>query len=151
MAKFRVNGVDGLDLTYERKSQLSTDDLLRIIRPGAELMQARFVQKVQAVFTQHSGDLANSFKIRERKSDDGAAISIAPEGKHRPNGRGIRNRKKSEKSKPKTNAEVAFVLEYGSPRMAATHFMENTIDESEADVIAAMDAEFNKILDERGL
>lgn len=151
MAKFKVNGVDGLDLTYERKSQLSTDDLLRIIRPGAELMQSRFVQKVQAIFTQHSGDLANSFKIRERKSDDGAAISIAPEGKHRPNGRGIRNRKKSEKSKPKTNAEVAFVLEYGSPRMAATHFMENTIDESEADVIAAMDAEFNKILDERGL
>lgn len=151
MAKFRVNGVDGLDLTYERKSQLSTDDLLRIIRPGAELMQSRFVQKVQAIFTQRSGDLANSFKIRERKSDDGAAISIAPEGKHRPNGRGIRNRKKSGKSKSKTNAEVAFVLEYGSPRMAATHFMENTIDESEADVIAAMDAEFNKILDERGL
>mgnify|MGYP006978556433 CR=1 FL=1 len=149
MAKFRVNGVDGLDLTFERKSQLSTDDLLRIIRPGAELIQTRFVQKIQAIFTQHSGDLANAFKLRERKSDDGAAISIAPEGKHSPNGRGIRNRKKS--GKPKTNAEVAFVLEYGSPRMAATHFMENTIDESEADVIAAMDAEFNKILDERGL
>ena len=149
MAKFKVNGVDGLDLTFERKSQLSTDDLLRIIRPGAELLQSRFAQKISEVFTQRSGDLANSFKLRNIKSDDGAAISIAPEGKHSPNGRGIRNRKKS--GKPKTNAEVAFVLEYGSPRLAATHFMENTAEESEADVIAAMDAEFNKILDERGL
>ena len=149
MAQFKVNGVDGLDLTFERKSQLSTDDLLRIIRPGAELMQSRFVQKIHEVFTQRSGDLANSFKLRNIKFDDGAAISIAPEGKHSPNGRGIRNRKKS--GKPKTSAEVAFVLEYGSPRLAATHFMENTVEESEADVIAAMEAEFNKILDERGL
>ena len=37
MASFRVNGVEGLDLTYERKAQLSDDDLLRIIRAGAAL------------------------------------------------------------------------------------------------------------------
>lgn len=151
MAKFKVNGVDGLDLTYERKSQLSTDDLLRIIRPGAELMQTRLSQKVRDVFIQHTGELAASFKMRERTSDDGAAISIAPEGKHSPSGRGIRKRKKSGNGKPKTNAEIAFVLEHGSPRIHATHFMENTVEESEEDVIAAMDAEFTKILAERGL
>lgn len=151
MAKFRVNGVDGLDLTYERKSQLSTEDLLRIIRPGAELMQSRLSQKVRDVFVQHTGELAASFKMRERKSDDGAAISISPEGKHSPSGRGIRNRNRGGKSKAKTNAEIAFVLEHGSPRIHATHFMEIAVEESEADVIAAMDVEFNKILAERGL
>lgn len=151
MAKFKVNGVEGLDLTFERKSQLSSDDLLRIIRPGAELMQSRLAQKVREVFQQHTGELAASFKLRERQSDDGAAISVAPEGKHSPSGRGIRNRKKGEKAKAKTNAEIAFVLEHGSPRIKATHFMETAVEESEEDVIAAMEAEYHKLLDERGL
>lgn len=50
-----------------------------------------------------------------------------------------------------TNAEVAFILEYGSPRIGATHFMENTAEESEQEVYNAMDAELTQILRERGL
>lgn len=151
MAKFKINGVDGLDLTYDRKSQLSSDDLLRIIRPGAELMRDRLSKKVKDTFVQHTGELAASFKLRERQSDSGAAISVAPEGKHSPSGRGIRNRKRKGKGKGNTNAEIAFVLEHGSPRIRASHFMENTVEESEDDVIAAMDAEYNRLMDERGL
>lgn len=152
MAKFKINGVDGLDLTFDRKSQLSAEDLLRIIRPGAELMRERLAQKAREVFIQRSGDLASSFKLRERADSDGfAAISVAPEGKHSPSGRGIRKRKRGGGAKSKTNAEVAFVLEHGSPRIKATHFMETASEESEADVIDAMEAEFHKLLDERGL
>ena len=151
MASFRVNGVEGLDLTYERKAQLSDDDLLRIIRAGAEVMRERLREKVLAVFTQHSGDLADSFKLFERKESGNPFILVSPAGKHRPNGRGIRDRKSDPKRKGKMNAEVAFVLEYGSPRHNATHFMEECVEASTPEVIAAMEAEFSKLMDERGL
>ena len=151
MASFRVNGVEGLDLTYERKAQLSDDDLLRIIRAGAEVMRERLREKVLAVFTQHAGDLADSFKLFERKESGNPFILVSPAGKHRPNGRGIRDRKSDPKRKGKTNAEVAFVLEYGSPRHNATHFMEECVEASTPEVIAAMEAEFSKLMDERGL
>ena len=151
MASFRVNGVEGLDLTYERKAQLSDDDLLRIIRAGAEVMRERLREKVLAVFTQPSGDLADSFKLFERKESGNPFILVSPAGKHRPNGRGIRDRKSDPKRKGKTNAEVAFVLEYGSPRHNATHFMEECVEASTPEVIAAMEAEFSKLMDERGL
>ena len=151
MASFRVNGVEGLDLTYERKAQLSDDDLLRIIRAGAEVMRERLREKVLAVFTQHSGDLAESFKLFERKESGNPFILVSPAGKHRPNGRGIRERKSDPKRKGKTNAAVAFVLEYGSPRHNATHFMEECVEASTPEVIAAMEAEFSKLMDERGL
>ncbi len=151
MATFKVNGVEGLDLTYERKAQLSDDDLLRIIRAGAEVMRDRLREKVLAVFTQHSGDLANSFKLFERKVSGDPVIFVRPSGNHRPNGRGIRHRRSNPKRKDKTNAEVAFVLEYGSPRHDATHFMELCAEESTSEVVAAMEAEFSRLMDERGL
>ena len=151
MASFRVNGVEGLDLTYERKAQLSDDDLLRIIRAGAEVMRERLREKVLAVCTEYSGDLADSFKLFVRKESGNPFILVSPAGKHRPNGRGIRERKSDPKRKGKTNAAVAFVLEYGSPRHNATHFMEECVEASTPEVIAAMEAEFSKLMDERGL
>ena len=45
MATFKYNGVDALDLTFEKMANLSGDDLLRIIRPGAELLRERLIGK----------------------------------------------------------------------------------------------------------
>ena len=47
MATFKYNGVDALDLTFEKMANLSGDDLLRIIRPGAELLRERLIEKVR--------------------------------------------------------------------------------------------------------
>ena len=44
MATFKYNGVDALDLTFEKMANLSGDDLLRIIRPGAELLRERLIE-----------------------------------------------------------------------------------------------------------
>ena len=148
MATFKYNGVDALDLTFEKMANLSGDDLLRIIRPGAELLRERLIEKVRAIFTQRSGSLANSFKLKERVWEDGAGISVLPTGKHPKSSTGKR---RSNGSYQGTNAEVAFILEYGSPRIGATHFMENTAEESEQEVYNAMDAELTQILRERGL
>ncbi len=129
-------------------ANLSGDDLLRIIRPGAELLRERLIEKVRAIFTQRSGSLANSFKLKERVWADGAGISVLRTGKHPKSSTGKR---RSNGSYQGTNAEVAFILEYGSPRIGATHFMENTAEESEQEVYNAMDAELTQILRERGL
>ena len=152
MASFRYNGVDALDLTFDKMANLSSDDLLRIIRPGAELLRERLVNKVLEVFTQRSGALAKSFKLKERTWEDGAGISVLPTGKHPKSSTGKRQGKRgSNGSYSGTNAEVAFILEYGSPRIGATHFMENTAEESEEAVYAAMQAELDTILSELGL
>lgn len=151
MAKFKVNGTEGLDLTFERKSQLNADDLLRIIHPGAELMRERLVEKVKTIFVQHTGDLAHSFKLTERSNDGDVAILVSPNGTRSSGNRGIRKSRRQGKHRKKTNAEIAYVLEYGSARIKATHFMQHTAEEAENDVVAAMEAEYHRLLDERGL
>ena len=84
--------------------------------------------------------------------EDGAGISVLPMGKHPKSSTGKRRgKRRSNGSYQGTNAEVAFILEYGSPRIGATHFMENTAEESEQEVYNTMDAELTRILRERGL
>lgn len=152
MAIFRSNGTDALELTFEKMANLSTDDLLRVIRPGADVLQKRLIDKVLSIFTQRSGSLAKSFKQKERVWADGASISVLPIGKHLGSSTGKRRgKRRSNGHYDGTNAEVAFILEYGSPRIDATHFMSNTVDESEAEVLAAMEAELDVVLKELGL
>lgn len=152
MAAFKYNGVDALNLTFDKMANLSGDDRLRIIRPGAELLRERLVDKVLTLFTQRSGALAKSFKLKERAWEDGAGISVYPTGKHPKSSTGKRRRKRrSNDPYDGTNAEVAFILEYGSPRIKASHFMETTAEESEGVVYEAMQAELNAILTELGL
>lgn len=152
MAVFKYNGVDALDLTFEKMANLSKDDLLRILRPGAELLRGRLVDKVLALFNQHSGSLAKSFRLKERTWEDGAVISVLPTGKHPKSSTGKRRgKRRSNGHFDGTNAEVAFILEYGSSRIGATHFMETTAEESETEIYEVMQAELNAILSELGL
>lgn len=152
MASFKYNGVDALDLTFDKMANLSNDDLLRIIRPGAELLQKRLVDKVLAIFAQHSGSLAKSFKLKERVWEDGAGISVYPTGKHPKSSTGKRRgKRRSNGHYEGSNAEVAYILEYGSPRINATHFMEITAEEYEQEVYEAMQEELNNVLSELGL
>lgn len=152
MARFKYNGVEALDLTFDKMANLSGEDLLRIIRPGANLLRERLSEKVRTLFKQRTGSLADSFVLTERILDDGAGITVLPHGKHPNSFTGKRRgKRRSNGHYEGTNAEVAFVLEHGSPRIKATHFMENTAEESENDVYDAMQEELNAVLSELGL
>lgn len=152
MASFKFDGVDALGLTFEKKANLSDDDLLRIIRPGAELLRERLSKKVRSIFAQRTGALADSFKLTERVLTDGASITVLPGGKHSHPVMGKRKpRRKSDANHERTNIEIAFILEHGSPRIKATHFMETTAEESEDAVYAAMEKELDAVLAEKGL
>ena len=152
MAKFSFNGVDGLSASFEQLAKLTDEDKMSIIMPAAKLLLQRQREKILSLFEQRSGDLAKSLIIESKSDDDGVKAFVVPSGKHRGSGTGKRKRKdgRSNGKYSGTNAEVAFVLNFGSPRIKATHWLENANEEAEDDVIAAQQAAWNDLLKEKG-
>ena len=152
MAKFSFNGADGISASFEQLANLTDEDKMSIIMPAAKLLLQRQKEKILSLFEQHTGDLAESLTIENRSDDDGVKAFILPTGKHRGSGTGKRKRKdgRSNGKYSGTNAEVAFILNYGSPRIAPTHWLENANEEAEDDVIATQQAAWDDLLKEKG-
>ena len=152
MAKFSVNGFDTISASFEQIAQLSDDDKFSVVAPAAEILKNKFVEKIKAVFTQRSSVLAESITVQRKVGDDGAYAHIIPKGKHPASRTGKRDRKpKSNDPYSGTNAEVAYILEYGSPRIRGRHWMEETVEESEEEVLEAQQAAWNDLLTRKGL
>lgn len=153
MAKFSFNGVDSLSASFEQLAQLSDQDKMSVIMPAARILLDRQREKIIQLFTQRSGALANSLTIQEKSDDDGAYAHIYLKGKHPGSGTGKRKRKngRSNGRYSGSNAEVGYILEYGSPRIAATHWMETANEEAEAEVVAAQQEAWDQLLTEKGL
>ena len=153
MAKFSFNGLDTLEASFQQLAQLSDEEKYSVIAPAAELLKDRFVDKICSLFTQRTGDLARSITVTQRVSDNGAYAHIAPAGKHSHVSMGKRKRKKYGTSRKYygTNAEVAYILEYGSPRISASHWMETTNEESEDEIVKAEAAAWDNLLKSKGL
>lgn len=152
MAKFSFNGMDDISASFEQLSQLTDDDKMSVIMPAAKLLLQRQRDKILSLFTQRTGDLADSLTIEEKSDDDGVFAYIFPKGKHRGNSTGKRKGKRRSNGKYSgTNAEVAYILEYGSPRISATHWLENANEEAEAEVISAQQAAWDELITKKGL
>lgn len=153
MAKFSFNGVDQLAADFEQLADLSDDEKLSVLRPAGEHLKDKFVEKIKTRFAQRTGDLAGSITIEERTGDSGAYLHITPKGKHRGSGTGKRKRKngRSNGKYSGTNAEVGYILEYGSPRISASHWMEETCEEQADNVAQAQQQAWNSLLAEKGL
>ena len=152
MAKFSFNGMDEISASFEQIAKLSDEDKLSVIRPAAQLLLERQRDKLISLFRQVTGVLAKSLSIDERVDDDGVSAYISPKGKHPGSSTGKRKGKRRSNGKYSgTNAEIAYILEYGSPRISATHWLENANEEAEEDVIAAQQAAWNALLDKKGL
>lgn len=153
MATFSFNGLDEISASFEQIAKLTDEDKMSVIMPAAKLLLERQRQKILALFTQHTGDLADSLTIEQRSGDDGVMAYIFPKGKHRGSSTGKRKRKngRSNGKYSGTNAEVAYILEYGSPRIAATHWLENANEESEEEVIAAQQSAWDDLLTKKGI
>lgn len=152
MAKFSFNGMDGIAASFEQLSKLTNEEKMSVIMPAARLLLERQKEKILSVFTQRTGDLAKSLVIEQRSDDDGIKAFIVPSGKHRGSGTGRRKRRngRSNGKYSGTNAEVAFILNYGSPRIKATHWLENANDEAEEDVISAEQSAWDDLLKTKG-
>lgn len=152
MAKFSFNGMDEISASFEQLANLTDDDRMSVIMPAAQLLLQRQKEKILALFAQHTGDLANSLTIEEKNEGDGAFAYIFLKGKHRGSSTGKRRHKGRSGGKYSgTNSEVGYILNYGSPRIGATHWLENANEEAEDEVIAAQQEAWNDLLNKKGL
>lgn len=152
MGKFSFNGVDELSASFEQLAQLSDEDKLSVIMPAAKLLVERQREMIQRLFKQRTGDLANSLTIQEKSGEDGAYAHIYLKGKHRGSSTGKRKGKRRSNGRYSgTNAEVGYILEVGSPRIAARHWMENANEEAEDEVVAAEQAAWDDLVTKKGL
>ena len=152
MAKFSFNGMDELSASFEDMVQLTDEERMSVIMPGAQVLVERQRGKIQSVFKQRTGALADSITIREKTDDYGAYANIFLKGKHPGSSTGKRRGKRRSNGKYSgTNAEVGYILEYGSPRIAATHWMENANEEAAAEVVNAQQEAWDELMQKKGL
>lgn len=153
MAKFSFNGLDEISASFEQLANLSDQDRLGVIMAGANVLVTRQKEKIVQLFQQRTGKLADSIKIAVKDDGDGSYAYISPEGKHPGSGTGRRKRRngRSNGKYSGTNAEVAYILNYGSPRISATHWLENANEEAEGEMMESMQAAWDDVLDTKGL
>lgn len=152
MAKFSFNGMDELSASLEQLAQLTDEEKVSILMPSAQLLLQRQKEKIAALFQRRTGDLENSLTITQQNGDNGPSLYIAPAGKHRGSSTGKRKGKRRSNGKYSgTNAEIAYILEYGSPRIAATHWLENANEEAADEVADAQQAAWDELVTKKGL
>ena len=152
MAKFTFNGMDEISASFEQLAQISDDDKASVLMPAAELLKERQTQKIIDMFRQRTGDLAKSIAVELKGEGEDFHAYIFPKGKHRGSSTGKRTKKGRSSGKYSgTNAEVAYILNYGSPRISATHWLENANEEAESEVMAVEQDAWNSLLEKKGL
>ena len=152
MAKFTFNGMDEISASFEQLASLTDEDRMSVIMPAAKLLVERQREKIRRLFVQHTGKLAESLTIQQKSDEDGAYAHIYLKGKHPGSGTGKRKgKRRSNGSYSGTNAEVGYILNYGSPRIPATHWLENANEEASEDVAAIQQEAWNEMLARKGL
>lgn len=153
MAKFVINGMDEISASFEQLANITDDDKLSVLMPAARLLLQRQKEKIIELFTQRTGDLAKALTVQQRSDDSGSFAYIYLKGKHRGSSTGKRKRKngRSNGKYSGTNAEVGYILNYGSPRISATHWLDNANDEAEQEIISSMQESWNGLLESKGL
>lgn len=157
MAGFYFDGLDRLELSLAEIAKLDEEERGKILSAGATSVrqhQQEYVRKHH----HRTGGLENSIK----SEIIGGVALIGPRGKVSKKGRrtvlqivsgsGAMKRKKHHGSAAGiTYPELGFLLEYGTPRMKASHWMENANEEAEDDVQSAMEAAWDEHLKKSNL
>lgn len=133
MPKFKCNGLDELNLDLAQLALIPDDTKFAMLEAGAAVLTAKWKEVLQGM--KRTGQLFESIKAARKKGDT-PIVSITPKGK-RENAYTGQRKTKSGGTYQGTNAEVAYILEFGTPRMAATHWMETANEEASDDVLAA--------------
>lgn len=159
MAKFSFNGIDGIMADFEELANIDDEVKYSILEAGAEV----FKKHLQALLRREGHmnptmpQLINSITVFRKKQGSEAFVRVYPKGKRKGEKKLGKRMKKSGSGRRSsgsyagTNAEIGYILEYGSPRMPATHWMERGREESEEAVYDAMQDAWNKHLDDLNL
>lgn len=153
MASFKFDGIDYISASFEQLSNISDDEKMSIIQPAAEFLKTTYENVIRSKFVKRSGDLAKSIAIERKSDENGAYAHVFPKGKHRGSGTGKRKRRngRSNGRYSGSNAEVAYILNFGSPRISATHWMDNANDEAADEVVAIQQEKWDELITQKGL
>lgn len=148
----------------ENGDALSVDDLLEVLRPAGLKLKDYYKRAILAKFKRRTGSLAESIDIEDNDiaSLGYASITVKPFGKHK-GGKYTRRSRAGSSSRryakhnrqPSTkalkNEELAYLLEYGTPRIAASHWMENTNEQVAEEIQNIVEDGFTDLLKRKGL
>lgn len=154
MAGFHVYGLDNLDIELEQLAAVDDADALLILERGGEVYKAAHQRYLNA-WHHLTGQLEASISIVQKIAGEFPMVRIEPKGKRR--GAFTGRRMKKEKGRRRSsghyegsNREVAYYLEYGTPRMPAAHWMETANEEAAEEAQAAMEAAWDEYLKSKG-
>lgn len=152
MANFQFNGMDDIIDRLEQLANLTDEDRMAVIMPAAQLLVERQREKIKQLFHQRTGDLADSITIQQKNDADGAYAHIYLKGKHRGSSTGKRKGKRRSNGKYSgSNAEIGYILEYGSPRISASHWMEIANEEAEEAIASVEQDAWDALMQQKGL
>jgi hypothetical protein len=141
--------MDQIAASIEQMAQLTEEEKMSIIMPSAQLLLQRQKEKIAQVFQRRTGDLEKSLTLDPDAPN--SRIVLFFKGKHRGSSTGKRKGKRGSNGKYSgSNAEVAYILNYGSPRIRATHWLDNANEEAEEEVIASQQSAWNDLLEKKG-
>ena len=146
-AQLHIDGLDRLSVSYATLSQLSDDEIWGMIEPAAETMKAKMAEVIGRLFTPRSGSLAGSVEILRKIAKSGAiAAQVGPnQSKHPGSSSGKRKPRKGGGGGGHyagTNAEIGWILNYGSSRIPGRHWLETSCDEAEEEILSQIEAGF---------
>lgn len=165
MAKFNVTwDTDSAFLSGENTSEnvITTDDILECLRPAAMKLVEHYKETIRRLFKRRTGSLEDSIDFDDDTTGPYAFIIVKPFGKHkggqykRKSRAGPADRKGAKHNrKPSVkalkNEELGYLLEVGTPRIAATHWVENTNEAVAEEIQDMIEAEYDKLLKKKGL
>lgn len=167
MAKFNCEfqGFGGdLSANTEKSSELTVDDLLEVLRPAALKLKDFYKSTILRLFQRRTGSLADSIDIEDDYflSTGDVSITVKPFGKHKGGSLTRRSRagsptrkyakhNRNVSTKAISNEELAYLLEYGTPRIDPSHWMENANEEIGDTIQDMIDENFTDLLKRKGL
>ena len=150
---FSVNGLESFQMDLATWASIPKDMLLeQVVLPAADFLKEKMSDAAGQFFNVVTGSLASSIKVlRKGVYEGGARATVGPsQGRHPKSTQGVRHPRAQGGGGGHyqgTNAEVAFILEYGSSRIPGRHWMEITCSKFEAEILAIMEDAFFNLLE----
>ena len=157
MARFSIKGLDAITASFAQLEKLTDDEVVQLLTPAAEKYKTAYQEAIVQTFNQNTGDLHKSIAIETKTEDGRPFLRVSPKGKHRGTGTGKRMKKtslgtrRSSGNYSGTNAEVAYYLNFGTPRISATHFLDNAADKIAPEATASTEEAWGDLLASKGL
>lgn len=144
MARIDSSGLDELMLSMGELAMLPDSVASEMLQAGGKVFADTLSGKYRSMLGVRTGKLADSIKVSKMKTKEGTRyVTVSPQGTHHTYGNG----------KIATNAEVAFVHEYGakSRNIAAKGIMRAAKEESEESATAAEAQVYDNYLKSKNL